>query len=147
MTAGELKSFYSFLRWKGIVKSQKEFAEKIGKSRQYIAEAMNGTEKITTNVADLIRQNFPSEFVEHFETPAKADANTSALPNSVSKELNDLFEMFLTIKKLSDKGIERIEAMQKHVTKPKKSSRVKREEAVAALEAELIAQYRRKHLK
>jgi hypothetical protein len=62
MNANQLKGFYNFLKAIGKVRTQSEFAESIGKSRQYMSAAMNETETLTDNVVFLVKMKYPQEF-------------------------------------------------------------------------------------
>lgn len=77
MDSNELKSFYQFLKkQERAVESQQQFAESIGLSRQYISEAMNGTEVLTSNVVQKIKKRFPVEYSAFFNT----DLPTGVIP-------------------------------------------------------------------
>lgn len=64
MTSSELKDFYAYLKMNQVVKNQTEFAKRLGKSRQYVAEAMNETEKLTDFVVQLVTNKFKKEWPE-----------------------------------------------------------------------------------
>lgn len=73
MTDSELKSFYKFLKFKNVVRNQGDFAKSINVSRQYIAEAMNGTEKLTDDVVKNVSRRYFDEYQEYLSLPKQSE--------------------------------------------------------------------------
>lgn len=76
MDSNELKQFYNYLKKKEVFRSQAEFAESVGKSRQYVAEAMNGTVKLTPQIINSVKNKYSEEYAEFIAAKGSADGRS-----------------------------------------------------------------------
>lgn len=137
MTGIELKKAYDYLYSIGAVHSQKEFAEKIGRTPETISKVFKSDKKLSPSTAYRLHNAFlmiSTKWCETGEGPMIAEkAQEAPKPNEMSNSSND------NISKLLEQNKELIDVLKKSLEGSQRTNSILLNE-LAELRKELTSQ-------
>lgn len=137
MTGIELKKAYDYLYSIGAVHSQKEFAEKIGRTPETISKVFKSDKKLSPSTAYRLHNAFlmiSTKWCETGEGPMIADkAQEAPKPNEMSNSSND------NISKLLEQNKELIDVLKKSLEESQRTNSILLNE-LSELRKELTSQ-------
>lgn len=137
MTGIELKKAYDYLYSIGAVHSQKEFAEKIGRTPETISKVFKSDKKLSPSTAYRLHNAFlmiSTKWCETGEGPMIAEkAQEAPKPNEMSNSSND------NISKLLEQNKELIDVLKKSLEESQRTNSILLNE-LSELRKELTSQ-------